>query len=104
MRAARTTMRGAIISTGVFGLGLFFYQKILSQQEEELNEKKRKFSDTSKDFVELTATTKIFEEQLKSADLKVRELCNGDEKCYSNYDSLKAKIEDEVKETFRKRV
>ena len=102
MRAARTTARGAIIATGVFGVGLFFYQKMLDQQKEEFNENKRKFLESTTDVIELSATTNIFKKQLESADLKVKELCNGDIKCYSDYESQKAEAQEEAKRAFAK--
>lgn len=100
MRAARTTMRGTIISTGVLGVGLFFYQKLLSRQEEELNEKEKRFSKSTEAGLELSATANMLGKQLELADLKVKALCKGDVKCYSDYESQKAKAQEEAKETF----
>ena len=100
IRAARITACGAVFATGGLGVGLFFYQKSLSKQEKELDKKEKQFSNSVTNVIELTATNKILEKQLESADLKVKELCNGDQQCYSDYQYKKTEAKDKSKEEF----
>lgn len=118
MRAARTTGRFAVLTTGVLGFGLWAYQQTLSQQkkenllqreeiaekEKELNDKQAKLDSEKKnignDLAQLIEQANdfrniayLYKKRLKIADSTVKELCGQNEDCYKNYEHAKIKAQ-----------
>lgn len=118
MRAARTTGRFAVLTTGVLGFGLWAYQQTLSQQkkenllqreeiaekEKELNDKQAKLdlekgkfgpnvtqlANEIKDYRDIAY---LYKKRLEIADSTVKELCGQNPDCYKNYEHAKIKAQ-----------
>ena len=99
MRAARTTGRFAVLTTGIFGLGLWAFQQLVSTQKKELDKQEKEVKKDQDVVAFLKLENEKHQEMIQKAEEIIKKIdlfpSETEKKYYSQFEQFKKQKENE---------